>query len=357
MVWYYLFPIVILYIATNWKDSRKAGFLVLAFFLFFSMFRGDEVGVDTMNYMERYWRHAIFTESFSWDTIGHSSEVLYVLLCQVLYYNDLPPRLIIYVFSIITIGGLFFASKRTGLSMAMVGLFYLLTNHYLYSLAAARQLAAVSFCLIASTYLNEEGRKKYLFFLFTLLAATFHVSTLFFIIVYPLKYISVNRKMAAIIVSVFFVVALFLPMDGLLNNIMGGMGDLDYAESYGAGSDYETKGKSLMGLLYNSILFSINILIYMLSRPKQKTNIEDNLFLFSLIITAFFTYSSMVTHRMIFTFSVIQCLYYTRFFTERVNLNTPNIKLIYYAFFVLSYYGIVSWVGALNSPYYMNFSL
>ena len=140
VLWYYLFPLVITFITLYGYRKKKTSILVLLLLLFFSMFRGDNVGNDTMRYMDGDYitTRAEDLSSFNsnlasfdlGEDIGRNLELGSLLLNYVVYKTNSSTRVILYVYALITMLFLFFSLKRLGINIAIGMMFYVLLTLY-----------------------------------------------------------------------------------------------------------------------------------------------------------------------------------------------------------------------------------
>lgn len=164
--------------------SKKWGFFILILLLFFNIFRGINVGSDTVNY---YTNH-IIAEDFSFDSgTSYGYEFMFILLGKTINKMDLNPRWCLWFLSIVTFFFLYQSyrryNKKYGVSLVLMLSFYFLLSFYALSLNIARQMAAVSIILYAYSYYEERGYKKHHFFFYTLLACSLHLSSVIILVV------------------------------------------------------------------------------------------------------------------------------------------------------------------------------
>jgi hypothetical protein len=82
-------------------------------------------------------------------------------------------------------------------------LFYLILGYYFRSFNLLRQCVAVSFLFCGVTAL--EFNKNIRFFLWLALASMFHISALFLLLFFPLKYIKIKRHITPLLITIFMV--------------------------------------------------------------------------------------------------------------------------------------------------------
>ncbi len=86
---YWIFICVFLFVnalfSTNKKFEKSSGIVAFAVLLFFSFFRAESVGTDTINYVEDLVRGGDYA-SFSWSD-SHTYEAIYQGLRYYMYVN------------------------------------------------------------------------------------------------------------------------------------------------------------------------------------------------------------------------------------------------------------------------------
>ena len=97
MTFYFLLFFVLIIIAFNYSNSKKAGIAIMFALLFFAAFRGDQVGTDTINYLNgRGLSRSLFIED-----LMNQPELIYVYIVYYIDYIGKSMRWIIIIFSII----------------------------------------------------------------------------------------------------------------------------------------------------------------------------------------------------------------------------------------------------------------
>ncbi len=357
-LWYYVFPLVVTTIGFLGYKNSTTGKLLLFLLLFFSMFRGDNVGNDTKGYMDssriEYKNSRIsggIDYEYALDNIGQETEYGDALLNSFVYRFNLSGRVIIFVYSLLTFLFLYAALKRLKINVALALVFYVMNTHYFFSLSAARQMAAVSIFLYGLTFIFCDDKRKYLFLLFTVLAAMFHTSAIFFIWVFFLRYIRCKRKLLIIISSFAVAVTVFLSFNIL--DIVYNVFDLDYISSYMG--KFDESERAIKGRIFDVLRFSF-IVYALIARTKEKdADLYDLLYCIAIVLMALFTHSNILVARVTFYITPFMCLYWAKIIVEnRCLKKTPFVALMVMYLF-LAEYEMGIWSSALRSGYYLMF--
>lgn len=360
-LFYYLFPLIVIAISLIGYRKRNTGKILLVLLLFFSMFRGDNVGNDTKTYMDKNW---IAAKASIWDNndeiddiieggIGRQVELFYAGLNWIVRNYDLPPRIIIYTLSIIQLLFLYLSIKRLKVNMSLGLLFYVLLGLYFFSLSAARQMAAVSVFVYGATFLFDGGLKKQLFFFYIFLAASIHASAFFFIWLYLIRFINVNKQaLMAIMVMACFVMIFtsFNVMDIIYRFV-----NVDYITDYKGDFD-ATVRNSFVSRIADFVRSSFLIYLFWLQKKyHNKCDIYDLLFGIAIILWAVFSHTSGLLGRITNYVVVFICIYEAKVIIEQKLFDIYRFKLIFTVYLLVCILSMRQWAGALRSGYYLMF--
>jgi hypothetical protein len=302
-------------------------FLVVGLLLFFSMFRGDNVGLDTSLYLDITERT---TNILSLESASYSFEIFYNFVCGRIIAYSLDPHLILYFFSILTFIFLVKAFKRFEVNISLGCFFFFLCGFYFLSLNIARQLTAVSIILYAYSFLQYENKKKYLFFLYVILAATIHFSSIVFILFYFIRYLNISKKIFILFATVALLYT-FLPANILISSFIRDNNLLLQYQQYLLHAD-EFNESSLNGQIFNIIKFAFNIFIF--TQLNKNNDVIDRLFIVSIVLDLLMFGVFGDFRRILLGILIIRIVYYARYF----NQNKFNMtKMIIFALFVLVY--------------------
>ncbi|WP_440898001.1 EpsG family protein [Amphibacillus sp. Q70] len=161
-------------------------FLVL---FFISAFRSVNIGNDTQDYFLMFYRFGNMNSVFNLDS---TIEIGYRILNRALYTISSNTLILTTVTSAIIIGVFMkFIYKNSKITWLSVLLFLNLRIFY-FTLSGIRQSIALAVILVSYKYVKE--RKFIPFFILVIVASTFHLTALVFLIVYPLSKINYTKK-------------------------------------------------------------------------------------------------------------------------------------------------------------------
>lgn len=266
MTFYYI--IVVLCIASLFlkeKIGKFIGWGVFFLMAYMTMFRGNYVGTDTMNYLVYDAEHRI-------------EEYFITALSYLIYTGTISERGIIYGTCVVTYLFAFLNIKKYKLDVRYFCVFFFIYGFFAMGMNISRQVASVSLLVYFLPYIfNDKWEKSLLFFLGCFLAAGFHISSLFLVYLYVLRFIHFKENNIPIIIFFFGTLILFdiFPIDYFLNAFM----PETYAESYETEVSQEMQ-ISLVGFVYRIILLGVYVYFskYLLNRK------DFCLFVFSAII-------------------------------------------------------------------------
>lgn len=372
-LWYYLFPTVLSVIVLLKYKQKATGLFILIILLFFSMFRGDHVGNDTMSYMDperiQYLGTALdinASREYISDNFGSKTEFITVLLNIVVYNFNLHPRVIIYFYSIITFVFLYLALARFKVNQSIGLLVYVLTGLYYFSLSATRQMAAVSIVLWGMYYLlspvNDVGlnlslrydtKNSALKYIATVIVAgMIHASAIFFITLIFVRYLKVNRKILGVVMIVVAVVCVLLSFNFM--DIVYKLINMEYVARYMG--LYEEGGRSLMGRLFDILRYSFFIYLFIYCPHQKRANGYDMLYAMAIILLALFVQTNELLARITYYVTVFMCVYIPYALLNRTKTLSGNRLYLFMMYIVISIYGIGKYgYSSLTSGYYLMF--
>lgn len=356
MAWYVLFPLFLIIVATFGYKRKEVGYFMLFLLFFFSAFRGDAVGHDTMSYMDvndvQY--KASLNANFEFDDIGTKVEVLNNVMNAFVYYGNFDLRFIIYIYSFVTIWVFYLAVRRFNANIAFSCLFYVLFSLYFYSLTAARQLCAASFLLYAYSFLCNAGKWRILFFVWVIVATLIHSFSIFFIFLYFVKDIRFNRKKTAVITFFICLALLLSPIDilSLGAELLGSEKILRYLFSF-----LSDEGLSFIGKFFQIIKFFILVYVFYVRNNEEKTDSLDNTFITSVLLYALVSSYPGIIGRIHYDLSIIQCVYFALYLASNNRIMRRSCFCLYIVMvaFLLRDCARIGLGGTLESPYYLNF--
>lgn len=364
-LFYYIFPIVICIIAFVGYKKPKTGFLIMLILLFFSMFRGDNVGNDTKNYMDTnriQYRggnlEVEFNKDYLLENFGNKTELIDIALNRIVYGFNLPPRVIIWCYALINILVLYRSLRKLKVNTSIGLLIYVLLGYYYFSLSAARQMAAVSIVLYAFTFMiQNDGEESYKilslksnfvkFVLFVGIASMIHASAIFFIVVYPLRYLHINKSLIVMLLCTCCAICIIFSIDPM--SYIYSFFNFDYITRYMG--LYDETGRSLMGKLNDIIKSSIFIYFFIIG-TKEKTCVFDNIYALAIILMLLFVQNSGLLSRITYYITIFISVYLSKVLIENKDVDKKTI-ISFVIYVVLSIYSIGGYGTALTSGYYL----
>lgn len=330
---YILFGICIL--LSIFKRQKFANAFVPLLLFLFSFLRGNEVGTDTLNYMNPSSIQWLADSSVS-DAGSNIKllEISYISIVKLAYLLDYP-RLIISFFSIITFLFLYKSFSRMQLCQGIAFTIFLLLGLYTSSLNYARQFTACSILLYSFTfYLIDNNKIKSIFWI--LIASTFHISSIFYSILIFIPNIKLKRNFVIMFLSGFFLLSTISPINiiSLCAKFISMPYLLRYEHLFMASSSF-----SLMGALFKLMNYSILLFIFYRSNNSNYLNRFDLIFFISCIFIALFSSSDPILARITIGMSLIQASYISKYFSRARFQGTT--LLIYLIFTILQAYSVL----------------
>lgn len=279
----YLIAAVLLFLAGFIVKDKRIEYLFVFFLLLISMFRGDMIGDDTIEYMTfnpNYEPTGIKGFEFSFFFI-------YSLIPILGRYT------VIWCFSLVLFVSVLLACRRFGVRPAIVFFFFLIFEYFNLSLNISRQFAAAGLLLYAFSFLYENGRNKYLFFLLIFFAGSIHSSAWFFALVYILRYVNLSKVkpyllFLIIILLVIISQVFFVPYFEKWATLYTLTAQSDSLSAYG---DYFDQTEALTGgsignliLTWGVTIIHIYILFRLIAIKSQKALVVSALFFASIFI-------------------------------------------------------------------------
>lgn len=335
--------------------NKNIAIFWLLFICFLSVFRAESVGTDTKNYTDIQGMMQLYEYDYDGVAFSKNMEVISSSLYEFVYNNSLSSRTPIVFFSLVTFMFLFLALKRSNLSYS-IGLMVFLILFYLSSFNIARQICACSIVLYSYTFLFKKSKKRYLFFVFVLIASFIHVASIFFIVLYPIRYINkipFNKKILIAIATFLFLLNIISPIN-LSEYLTTTFGDISFSEIYSERAI--TGSRSIMGILQDVVKFVSLILIFNYGRNNKECSSIDFLFYLSIIATIFSANAHSDVARIFLPLEFFQILYLPYLYHQNKNF----IKSPGFLSFVTVYTFFTLWGASIGSgeliPYVLHLS-
>lgn len=359
MNFYVLFTLLIGVVVLFGLKSKKIGLLLLVLLFFLSAFRGEKVGNDTLNYMDAnsiQYRGTVLADfsNFEFDNLGNKVEILNNLVCKIIYESGVDTRWIIYFYSFVTFLFLTLSFKRFKVNLSYGLVFYVLLSFFFYSLTAARQLTAVSILLYAYSYLQCNDKRKYLFFLWVVVASSIHSFSIFFIVLYFVRLLSKPSELFSFVIFIASLLAVVVEIDFIsqLSVAMDVEHLSDYVSTYGSGE------RNLFGKIESWAVVAFMYYFYYNATKQSDVNrnkVVDNLYLLSMLFYAALTNYPGLIGRIHYDLSIVQCVFLASYMGAS-NRKITSIEKVAYLFFIFICMFINnSFETSLRSSYYLMF--
>lgn len=310
----YLIALLLLFLGSFITKKKSIAYLGILFLFVLALFRDVSVGIDTINYV----------------TYKPESEHRGLSSIQVVFYfvygllPILGSRTVIVFLTTITFLFLVLSCKRFKISVAYAFFFFVLFDFYNLSLNIMRQYAAISVLLYAYSFIFEKTNKKYLFFVFLLLASSLHTSSLFFAWVYFLRFIdlsSIKRPLLIVlVVGVFLLVEFYLKNNYLSYVSLLFENNSEELASYQTSFDQAEalSGWSIGGMLIKIGMLSINLFIFfdLVKYHDDRLVLVSSLFFASIIVTMFFEQFFGNLGRLRYSLSIINIIAYSYYYVR-----------------------------------------
>lgn len=299
-----------------YPKNKKLGLFWIFVLCCLSMFRAESVGTDTANYTDFIYNTQEFIIDFSENfDIGRVLEIGYLYAKVWIYENNYSARILICLFSVITFLFLLLSLKRMSLPYG-IGTLIFSVLFYLTSFNIARQICACSIILYAYTFLFENGNKKYLFFLFIILATSFHGASILYSLMYGIRYLKLDLFNKGILVSfaiVLFLVNMIYPLP-ISEWLVSLFGSISYAEIYSDRS--VTNSRSVIGVIYSFIQVFPSLLIFV-KCTDTKLRYYDLIFYLSIISIILSSTANSDFARIFIPLQIYQVLYITNLYATK----------------------------------------
>lgn len=267
--------------------------ILISFQLFLlSAVRAFQVGTDVNTYVKRF----TIIASASWKDFGSLGgqvdfEVGYILfnkLIGMIYNNE---RFFLFLVSALIMYGVYkFIIKSSKLQWYSLFL-YVTLGFWSASMNLIRQYLAMIILLYSLKFIREKSIVKFL--LVVLCATTFHISALFWVIMYPLSYVKITKKFILILGVTGSII--FLNIGNLLK-IASNLGVYrKYFENLGS-----DKGSGNGMLLLLAVCIVGCLLIKFVYKVKEELDIYIHMLLVAIVLNMMALEISMVGRLMLY---------------------------------------------------------
>ncbi|MGJ1410686.1 EpsG family protein [Sphingobacterium thalpophilum] len=306
---FYLILVFILILLSGFsKHLRFIGSAIFFVLLAIIMFRAPEVGTDTKSYLQHFYI-GYGSQNFSVKNF----EFVYIWVVRLLSNTVSTPQFVLYFLAVTTLCFLRTAFSRLEIDLGIGLMFFVLSGIYFYAFNGSRQIASVSILLFAYTCLiRDEKNSKIYFLLATLLAASIHISSIFYIFLVFLPTRLMNFKLVLIAFIVSSVIFLF-EMSFISKYVIGLVGDyyLTYSDVLEVSNSTSLSGK----IFY--LLIAINqFIIYIKVKDRLDPKLV-NLYVLSIILFLLFRNMHPLISRILYGITIIQVVVMSKIFDKK----------------------------------------
>ena len=351
-IFYILYFIILVSCILTCRD-KKIGLFLMSYLFVVLTFRGVNVGSDTiMYYNNDFYANLEFS-------LESKFEISFQLISYAINMYGINPRWCLYSLSFLTFLFLYLSVKRYhklfGTSYVCFFVFYFLLGFYALAFNISRQMLAVSILLYAYSFLFENNRKRLYFLFYTLLASSFHISSIIFLPVIFINKISVSKISFIHIFSLLFILftVVVLSKNYILSYVMSKFGALEIYGTYV--EDAATSDKSFLGMLIDYIEFFMSMFVYYwLSKKIQNTTLS-NLFLLSIIVDIILMAFYGNIYRIRLGITIFQVVAFATCFTYHKSFSSSEKFVFYFTLLFFGYFLLTSLSnGAYDIvPYYL----
>lgn len=228
-----------LFYRSRYEKDKTIKLMITTFFvvyLFLLCFRATSVGIDTINYVDRYfhpfhsmsWREVF---NFSADEPGFS---LFVKLVTVITANEHVFMALTALISVIPVMILY---RRESREAAVCCSFFMISLLFEIFFSGMRQGIAVG--LTVPAYYFTKNKKIIPFLLIVALACTFHVSAVMMLFIYPIYHAKITGKWLWVVVPAMGLIFYYnRQIFTVLFQLLGGKYFEKYSTLYGTTNQY-----------------------------------------------------------------------------------------------------------------------
>ena len=302
--------------------------------LFFSLFRGDNIGIDTINYLDVRTHSEIDLSNIELDSNTKFFEFSTNFVYYLIENWHFPKRTIISFFSIVTFAFIYLSSKQFKVKLGYLLFFFTLGGLFLHSFNISRQIAAISVVLYSLYFIFESPKKSILFFLYILIATSIHGACLYLSVLYIFRWVKISQKkavLAILLLSPFFLFNIISPLNLLIN-----YSPVFFVEHYY--DDFNTRDVSILGYVAGFLCLGIQVLLLQYSPINKRMT----LFVVAILVTCITGHLPTIIMRLFIIFDFIVCLFYSEYL-EKCNLKLRMpVKALMSLYFTYTFLSAVS---------------
>lgn len=318
----------------NRRVGESIGWSAFILMTCMTLFRGDYVGTDTMNYLTYDEEHRI-------------EEFIITYITGFIRVGSISERSIIYVTCIVTYLFSFLNIKRYRIDVRYFCLFFLIYGFFSMGLNISRQIAATSIIAYFLPYIfNDDKKKSLLFFVGCVFAAGFHISSLYLVYLYVFRFFHFKNNNIPILIFVLGIVVLFdiLPINLILSAFL----PETYTSAYSK-AVLQNEEVSLIGYGYRVIVLGIYGYLYKYLNSRK----DVWLFVFSAIIVNATIGMDFAVARIFNINSYIIVIFSCLAFTDYNMKRDGKLKMLFWFQVIMGLYMTLTFIQ--NHPDLRNF--
>lgn len=297
-VYYILLIILVIFsVRENKRNQNRLTFIAFLLIFFLFSFRSYDVGIDTTGYIDEY---LLQTSEFRGTDIGFTK------YNELLYRIGLSARQYLFITSFLICFPVYFFIRKVSDKKSLTYIFYITIGNFVFNLSGIRQSLAVSIILVGyllTLYVSSKRLRYLIFTGFIILAALFHASALFCLVLVVMLWVSQKRfKLSKILLAIFIIIPVVLPFTGFFESFLEDLMISRY-------ENYEADSSRINIIAYFVIPYVIFIyLTYLKYYDKQTAYIPTENFAylcsFMYVVSASASFYIPIINRMEFYFSL-----------------------------------------------------
>lgn len=251
-------------------SSAFYGFIICSVMLFFAALR-DKVGTDWDAYYEFYTQK---TESV---------EIGYSILNNFFRNSGIHYNLFLFFLNFVSLALFYFSLKKHAVFFVISLLLFYSELFLYFNFSGIRQGIAVSICIYGVRFCIDRKFWKFLFFV--LLAFTFHITALIFIIAYFIPFRKFNKKEFFLITGIFSMLSIII---FAVFNLLSG----DLATKAKFYLELQEQDINIKGLFFIGIVKRSIILFMIFVFGKEIFKVKTSIYFFNVYLIGFGMYLS-----------------------------------------------------------------
>lgn len=273
--------------SSTYRKNRKITLILFIFLFLIMALRDSSVGSDISHYLDIYESQVFF------DDIWTQFEFGYFAFSKLCFSLGFSSQLFLAIISFFICVAVYSFITKYSFNPIFSLFLYITIGLFAFSLTGLRQIIAI--CILLYSISFVVNRKPVAFILLVLVAATFHKSSMFFLLTYPFSFFRIDtfRKFSVIIIT-SLVIILFRRE---LSYIVSFLSADKYTGTYGAINDNH-KLNPLLHII-NYLLFLFVPFISLISKRKLNSFSSEMYILVTLssipvLLTGFVMNSAMI---------------------------------------------------------------